>query len=682
MARASQLLQSFAPLLAGLKVRTRALLGLWACFLLLVLAGIHGSSTGVTAAWWAPEKPYTGYLLMNAPTETAEEAAADTWRNLMMANGRWIRWDELLIATPLALSQLSHQPKFPVINTNIGAGQNMLVYQHTPVLHISSLARPSTWGYFVLGAQRGLAWYWWFPVFAAFTVLYLLLEIVLQGKAGLAAFGAFWYCASAYVVGWSLWPAYTIFFIALATLATYHICRAEKSSTLAVCSLLLGLSLPGFLMIMYPPWQVSLGYVFLVLFAGLAIRDRLYHSFKSRLRHRLLALAGAAALAGLLIGAYLFTCLSDLRVMSETVYPGKRISLGGDYSFALLFEGMYNFITLYYHQPELVNQTEAASFYYLFPAVLLAMILSPKLLARLGVISWLLGAFVVGVLFFLLVGLPETVAKLTYWSYVPPYRADAALGLASIFLCMQTLAITERRDFEKQGLRERAMPWLASALVAALFIGHGVALREFTKGYFALSTVLLVSSVAGLCTWLLLRGKRLAFCGIVGAVVVLTAWGFNPLSTNLDHIYESELAQAVTRLNQQAGDHPLWICYGGIHPGLLVTTLGGRSLSGAQWPPQLSLWQILDPTGFYKDHYNRYSLVTLVYGDRQEGVNFHSHSLDSLTVRISPHAPVLKNLGARYVLVMKDAQKQVKTDNLELVYRSAWDNFQIYEIRY
>src|SRR5437588_12945477 len=45
-----------------LTLATRLLLCLWLGFLLLVAFGIHGSSTGVTAQFWAPEMPYHGYL--------------------------------------------------------------------------------------------------------------------------------------------------------------------------------------------------------------------------------------------------------------------------------------------------------------------------------------------------------------------------------------------------------------------------------------------------------------------------------------------------------------------------------------------------------------------------------------------------------------------------------------------
>ena len=51
----------------SLSFRGRLLGGIWVLFFFLVVLGIHGSSTGVTASWWAPEKPYTGYLFNVMP---------------------------------------------------------------------------------------------------------------------------------------------------------------------------------------------------------------------------------------------------------------------------------------------------------------------------------------------------------------------------------------------------------------------------------------------------------------------------------------------------------------------------------------------------------------------------------------------------------------------------------------
>jgi hypothetical protein len=666
----------------SLSARTRALLGLWSFFAVLVLLGIHGSSTGVTAGWWAPERPYSGYLFWTPPPQPENPIAleSDSRRDWLMARARWIRWDELVIATPLALSQLSHQPKFPVINTNIGLGQNMLLSQHVPVWHIATLARPATWGYFFLGAQRGLAWYWWFQVFACFTVLYLLFEILLPGNKRLAAFGAFWFCASAYVVCWSLWPASLTFFIALGCLAAYHLFSTEKVSTVILSAILLGLSLAGFVMIIYPPWQVSLGYLFLFVFVGLFIRDKLYISFKSLYRYRLLALLGAAALAGAIIGAFLYACLPDLKVMSATVYPGQRVSLGGDYSFALLFEGMYNLITIYSAPQALLNQTEAASFYYLFPVVMLAMALSKRFLKGLGIIGWLLAVFLAVMLFFLFVGLPEILAKLTLLSYLPPYRADIVIGLASIFLCMQALALAANSKREGLSKWEKVMPWVVSATTILLFIMHGLSLNRLTNNFLPTVAIILVSAIAGLLSYCLLTGRSRVFCGLLGIVLIVTTARFNPLSTNLNHLYHSELAEQIVHFNTQSDDRPLWLCYGGVHPGILVTLLGGRSLSGEHWPPQLALWRKFDPSGFYERQYNRFSLVQLEYGEDNQGAKFTSTQEDAFVVKVSPHLPILKTMGARYVLVLGEAQNQAKLDNLRLLYQSPTGNFSIYEI--
>src|SRR2546425_11708891 len=233
-----------------LSLGTKLLFGLWFFFLVLVAFGIHGSSTGMTAQWWAPEKAYTGFLL--GPPRDPSQVDTGELQELMMAKARGIRWDELLVATPLALSQLSHRPRFPVINTNIGNGQNMLVNPHAPVWHIATLARPATWGYFFLGAQRGLAWYWWFRVFACFTALYLLLVIILKGHKALAAFGSFWFCGSAYIICWSLWPAHMTFFAVLACVSAYYLFASPRRVVVGVSAALLGLSVAGFSMMLYP----------------------------------------------------------------------------------------------------------------------------------------------------------------------------------------------------------------------------------------------------------------------------------------------------------------------------------------------------------------------------------------------------------------------------------------------
>src|SRR5215831_12742710 len=228
--------------IAKRRFRTAVLCGPWVLFALLIALGIHGSSTGVSATWWSPDTPYTGYLFDAPPSQGPP---GKDWpgglQNPLMNNARRIRSDEFAIFTPFALSQLSQKPPFPVINRSFGVGQNMLVEPHTPVWHIATLARPATWGYFLFGAQRGLSWFWWFQVFGCFTILFLLFEIALSGDTGLAAFGSFWFCASAYVICWSQWPAHVIFFAGLSCLAAHKLLASETRAVQLASSIFLGL---------------------------------------------------------------------------------------------------------------------------------------------------------------------------------------------------------------------------------------------------------------------------------------------------------------------------------------------------------------------------------------------------------------------------------------------------------
>ena len=662
--------------------RSRLLAGVWLLFALLVACGIHGSSTGVTAGWWMPEKPYTGYLFGLSPQAARRSSGMDFAgrQTFLMAQARPVRWDELLIFTPYALSQLAQRPRFPVINTSIGNGQNMLVVPHTPVWHIVTLARPATWGYFFLGAQRGVAWFWWFEVFGCFTGLFLLLEVVFKGDWKLAALGALLFGSSSYVICWSQWPAHVTCFAAIACLCAYHLCASNSRRTLLISAVLLGLSLPGFVMIMYPPWQVALAYFSLLLFAALFVRDKLHRAIKAHLRLRCVCLALAVGLAGGLTLLWLAACLPDLKVMGDTIYPGRRVSTGGDYSFALLFKGFYNLFTNDQEFPALKNSSEAASFYYLFPAVLLALPLVPSLRRGLDAVGWAMIVYIAGMLFFLLVGLPESVARITLISYIPSYRADLTIGLASIILTLQAGAILRQPRAAGAGRWRRRMALIAGAGFALFCVVHSLYFLRLTGNFPTPPLALFLASYLGVAVYRLLAGRLCQFAVGIVVLQLATTVLFNPLSTNLDHLYHSELAAEITRISRQPGERPFWIAYGGIYPGVLVQVLGGRSLTGVQWPPQLDLWRALDPEGKNEAFYNRYAEVHFDYTPDDHEVSFSNPNEGTMGVKVSPTNPALKVLGARYVLAMGDAQQAMESSRLNLIYRSSFDNFSIYEI--
>src|SRR5262249_33717585 len=156
--------------------------------------------------------------------------------------------------------------------------------------------------------QRGLAWQWWFQIFACFTAVYLLLLVVLRGNWALAAFGALWICESAYIVFLGYQPAQPLFYGALGTVSAYHLLKSTSIGAKLPCGLLLGLSAVGFVMVLYPPWQIPTAYLFLLIFAGLAIREKLYRSLRSMDRGTVAGLLAALLIAGVLLSAYIVSC--------------------------------------------------------------------------------------------------------------------------------------------------------------------------------------------------------------------------------------------------------------------------------------------------------------------------------------------------------------------------------------
>jgi hypothetical protein len=679
----------------------RFLLAVWAVFILLVGFGIHGAPTPAIATAWS-DTPYTGYVFSSiADSPRLKSLDSSSLRQILMTVPPAIRSDDYLVRFPLALSQLSHKPRFPVVNTNYWTGINMLVQAQfdVPVWHIAALARPASWGYFFLGAQRGVAWEWWFDIFACFTVLYLLIGVILNSDMKLAAFGALWFCESAYIVCVGYWPTYVTFFAALATLSAYHLLRSQKPRIQLLCGALLGLAVSGFIMILYPPWNVPLGYLFLAILIGLIIRDRLFKSLTAISRTRVLAIALAILIVAIIIGCYLSSCWADLKVMANTSYPGGRRTSGGGFAFWRLFSGAYNLLHSFqgYDAPidvgggtvrnVFINQTEASSYYLLFPALAAPLCLSKRWRNSFGLVCWILTAYLALMLLFMRVGMPRFLAAITMFDRAVQSRVILEVGLVSIILCLRglqcarTLASSSHGRPSSKGRIERILPVLAGLTIVPIYAVSGLFIASWNKGTPAAPLIAFVSLIGGLAAYLMVSGKARAFCGLVAIAVLTIPLVFNCLSTNLDYIYRSELAGQITRLNNQA-DRPLWVCYGlgnGRYTGMLVAILGGRTVAGIDWPPALDFWRAVDSSGTHEELYNTFAHVYLHYTD-DDTVSFSKPVPWVMEVSLRPDNPALKQMGAKYILATDGAARQIDINRFPIIYKSAAGDFSIFEI--
>jgi len=523
-----------------------------------------------------------------------------------------IRSDEWLVLTPLAIAQYQHQPQFPVVNSNLGEdGHNMLVVGMAglPVAHITALAKPATWGYFLFDLKRALAWQWCFPLFACLFALWGVVALLLPGRWQASFLIALWFSVSPYVAAWSNWPAYTVFFPSLALLLSIAILRSHSLYALLLLGCVLGLALAGFVLVLYPPWQVSLGYVFLALTVAIVVRDKLYQNFNTS---RLTAFGVAILVTGLILWEWWSDAQTAIAAMMATVYPGQRTALtGGDLSLPFLLRGFTNMVTLKKLASPVINQSEIASFYYLL--LPLIMLFGIRLYQKkIGIVEVALAASISFILFFGFIGIPAEVAQFSQWGRVLPRRADLALGLSYILLCGVLLSSNIKSKLLKMPIKILAfvvaLTWAAIAL-NSVFGLHETILARLSPG--KLAVLFLVVALAGY--WLAV-GKLREFIFLNLAVSVVTIWPFNPINIAPNSIKAISTIASFNKNNTDNGLNQRILVLESHVPAMYLLVSGLPVANGVFYYPQPSLWQRLDKDRQESNTYNRYQHLFFTSG--------------------------------------------------------------------
>ncbi len=576
-----------------------------------------------------------------------------------------IRSDEWLVITPMAIAQYTHEPRFPVVNHNRGPdGHNMLVtgMAGLPVAHLSALAKPATWGFFVFDLKRALAWYWWFPVMGCFVALAHLLHALAPGHWRQSFLFALLFVATPYVVAWSFWPAYTVFFPCVALLCVLRILQRRRTWALLPLGIVAGLAVAGFVFILYPPWQVTVGYVFIALLVGVTLRDRLYRAIGL---DTVLALLLAVLVAALLVGSWWLSAREAIGAMMHTVYPGQRSEVGGNMAWQFLFAGYTNLTTLQFAENRPINQSEIASFqYYFLP--LAALFLYSARRRTLTALELALAVMIGFILLYVLVGIGHRLSTLSLWSFVTAKRADLSLGLACLILTH--LLLSQPRASVARSETERFMATLI-ALVWAGLVYSGV--RAFDGPQMSgagMPIILAVTFIAAACSYALITRQTRLFLGLsLGLTLAMTAT-FNPLSIAPKHLKNSLTQRGV----------PVLIL-GSQIPAIFLAASGQPVINGIFYYPQLSLWARLDPEGRHVQLYNRYQHLMFFLEPGIEALQIQVPQPDVVRVLINPERMDFNVTGARLLLAL-DGDRDSLSRNRTLTWlrgEKGWSWFEI-----
>lgn len=552
---------------------------------------------------------------------------------------RPIRSDEWLVVTPMAIGQYNHDPSFPIVNKNLGIdGQNMLIVGMTgvPVKHISLIAKPATWGFHFFDLKRALAWYWWFPVFGCFFAVWWLFNLIAPGNWRLGLFTSLIFSLSPYTIAWSNWPAYAVFFPTIALCFSILMLKQKNYLRLSVLAAGLGIALAGFVFVLYPPWQISLGFLYLSLAAALFIRDR-----KSLIVDwKLISAFGiAAGTATLILLAWWLDARPAIAAMLETVYPGKRVALhGGGYQLSDLLRGFTNLKSLRssYEGP-VSNQSEIASFYYLFLPIAATLILTFKNKVESRWVVFSLIIFISYSLLYMLIGVPDVFAKISMWGRIPSQRADLALGVAHVLLC--GFLLTQRNIAEPPSRRLKLLFYLISFSWTVVSV---LAISTFPEGIYggiaSRHAVIVLVLIFFIGYWLMAGDvKKFVIASII--LYFATTFSFNPLSIAPTKI---NVVSNINGLFNQQKNHGLnnarVLVFGSQIPAMALMSSGVATVNGVFYYPQKTLWQRMGVEDTASDIYNRYQHLIFIFGTVKEiaGFTVESPQPDVVKVTVDP----------------------------------------------
>jgi hypothetical protein len=590
-----------------------------------------------------------------------------------------IRSDEWLVSTPLIIAQYNHQPRFPIVNKNLGEdGQNMLIASGAPVAHISSIAKPITWGFFLFDLRRALSWHWIFPIFACLFALWGLVTLLSPGNWRYSFLIALWFILSPYVGAWSETPANNVFFPSFALLCAIVILKSQNKYLLLALSCLLGVTLAGYVLVLYPPWQVSLAYVFVALAFGVVVRDKLYKNFNT---FRLLSYLLAIIIACLILWRWWSDTNDAIQAISNTIYPGQRTTApGGGYTFLDLLRGFTNIVTLHKIGGGYSNQCEIASFLYmLLPIVFLFIFrLCQK---SIGAIEIALALVIGFILYYMFIGVPVIVANFSLWGRVTPQRADIALGLSYILLCGVLLSSKQKPISDKASIKFLAfivaVIWAAMTISVLSYLDPGV-LVGFTPGV----EIGMFFIVIFIGYWLT-RGKFREFISLNLLLSVATIGAFNPINIAPNNISVSSYINDIVDKQLNTAVSKRILALETQIPAMYLLASGLPVVNGVFYFPQHSLWERLDKPHTELKKYNRYQHLSFCGGFVENTDNFRIESphSDIVIVVVDLERFDFRKTGASLITAPKKDENQLRK-NASLSHiknEDGWSWFQITE---
>ena len=245
--------------------------------------------------------------------------------DLLYGTPRSIRSDEWAVFMPMIFSQCLNGFKY-FSEAIRGDLTDVFMIYGLPVMNLMQIFRPFLIGFLFLGISKGLSFFWISRIIVLFLVTFEFGMILSKKDKILSFIAALLVTFSPQVQWWFAVNGTAELFIfgELALVLLYKYMNTEMFKTRLLILFFMIICAGGYILILYPAWQIPLFYVFLMLAIWIIIENR--KNCKINKKDIVSIVLAILIFAGCM--GYIFTkSLDTIKTITSTVYPGGRISL-------------------------------------------------------------------------------------------------------------------------------------------------------------------------------------------------------------------------------------------------------------------------------------------------------------------------------------------------------------------
>lgn len=590
--------------------------------------------------------------------------------SILFGNWRTIRSDEWAVTTPFIFSQFYNGFKY---FTNIIRGlPNTEVFSlyGLPVLNILEIFRPFHLGYILLGLEKGLSFFWVARFIALFLVTFEFSMILTAKNKRLSLISAFMISLAPTVQWWFATNGTVELFVfgELAIVLLYKYMNTENFKSRLIMLFFMMICAGGYILILYPAYQIPMFYVFLFLAIYIIVNNR--KKCKIAKKDIFSIIIMLLIFISLMTYAFLMSKETIITTMS-TIYPGSRTETGGG-----AFKKYICYLSsIFLPYKELGLQRpapETATMFGLFPIGIISSILYMVKNKKkdLLTIFLLIPYVILGI--FAFIGFPTWLAKISLLSFCLPERPLLAIGFIDILLLIRSLSITEKS----------IKIWKATIISIVLSAILVFVCHKLNSAYIGIYSSALLFAICCYLFFFALEyntkyGKYLFTLGMIGTMFIV-GFTVNPIVKGIDMIKDSKILTAVEKQNSE--DEGIWLVDAIGFPGPNYLTMAGvPTINSTHAYPNLEFCKLLDPEGKYEDVYNRYAHIYIEIVENEAPEKFVLMAPDTYHIYIT--ADELEKLNIKYIFTVR-IMENFENENVSFDLLYDVDTYRIYKVNY